>query len=242
MTYPSSGSGIGGKTRVGLYTQMVVKVNNTTVGAIQSITAQQDKKMKIVEEIGTDGIIEIHPAESAKIQLTVNRIVFDNLRLPEAFARGFVNIQAQRIPFDICIIDRSTVKDLDLTGKTKKTVDFLKRQVRDFTGYASRLGLGIKATESYSGHIVHTYNNCWITKYTTNYKTESFMILEEATIVCEYVTSMMEGKNVAKGGIRGIQYDYDSIERVTDLTGNRGKFYAVVDDRRIGKQILDAIF
>jgi hypothetical protein len=53
---------------------------------------------------------------------------------------------------------------------------------------------------------------------------------------------MVEGKNVSTGGNRGIQYDYDSIERVTDLTGNRGKFYAVVDDRNLGKKIFDAIF
>lgn len=66
------------------------------------------------EEIGTDGIVEIHPKGAAKISLTVNRIVFDELRLPEAFARGFINIQSQRIPFDIQIIDKSrAVTDQD---------------------------------------------------------------------------------------------------------------------------------
>jgi hypothetical protein len=242
MSYPGSGSSLGAQTNVGLSTQIVVKVNNTTVGAIQSLVAKQDRKMKVVEEIGTDGIIEIHPMESAKISLTVSRIVFDSLRLPEAFGRGFINIQSQRLPFDICVLDRSTVSDLGLKGKSKDVMDFANRWANNITEWGSKLGIGIKATEPYMGHIVHTYNNCWITNYTTNYKSETFLIIEEANIVCEYVTSMTDGKNVADGGKRGIQYDYDTIERVTDLTGNRGKFYAVVDDRGFGKKLVDAIF
>jgi len=53
---------------------------------------------------------------------------------------------------------------------------------------------------------------------------------------------MVDSGNASTGGTRGIQYDYDSVERVTDLTGNRGKFYKVVDNRSFGAKLLDAIF
>jgi len=33
---------------------------------------------------------------------------FDGLSLPEAFSRGFRNLQSQRIPFDIVVIDQFT--------------------------------------------------------------------------------------------------------------------------------------
>jgi len=250
MSYPSSGSILSGSLNAGLSPQILVKVFNTTVGAIQSINASQDRDMTFVEEIGNDGIIEIHPKGSTKISLTINRLVFDSLRLPEAFGRGFINIQSQRIPFDICLIDRSTVKPESgasenvinkIFGTHLKTGDITK-DLNKVTHLLGGLGVGIKETEPYSGHIVHTYNNCWIKQYTSKYEAENYLILETANVVCEYVTSVTDGKNVSTGGIRGIQYDYDSIERVTDLTGNRGKFYKVVDNRGFGSKLLDAIF
>jgi hypothetical protein len=264
MSYPSSGSTMGTRSNVGLSPQILVKVGNTTVGAIQSFNIDQDKDIVMVEEIGNDGIIESHPKGSAKVILNVNRFVFDNLRLPEAFGRGFVNIQSQRIPFDIHVFDRSTVrKESGVTervinralGKSKfvsalndygintnlETGD-ITRGLSDLTSSLGSLGVGFKETEPYIGHIVHTYHNCWIKKYTAKYEAENYLILETANFSCEYVTSMVDSKNVSTGGNRGIQYDYDSIERVTDLTGNRGKFYAVVDDRNLGKKIFDAIF
>jgi hypothetical protein len=250
MSYPSSGSTMGTRSNVGLSPQILVKVGNTTVGAIQSFNIDQDKDIVMVEEIGNDGIIESHPKGSAKVILNVNRFVFDNLRLPEAFGRGFVNIQSQRIPFDIHVFDRSTVRKESgaveratnkVFGSNLSTGD-ITRGLNDLTSSFGSLGVGFKETEPYIGHIVHTYHNCWIKKYTAKYDVEDYLILETAIFSCEYVTSMIDGRNVATGGNRGIQYDYDSIERVTDLTGNRGKFYAVVDDRNLGKKIFDAIF
>ena len=64
--------------------------------------------MYVFEEIGTEGVVEVCPKGAAKVTVTVERLVFDGLRLPEAFARGFINIQAQRYPFDIQIIDTTS--------------------------------------------------------------------------------------------------------------------------------------
>lgn len=108
--YPQSGSLLENRINSGLSTQITIKVNNTTVGAIQRLSITQNRDLHRWEEIGTDGIVEIHPKGAAKIDLSVDRIVFDGMRLPEAFARGFINLQSQRVPFDIHVIDSTEVK------------------------------------------------------------------------------------------------------------------------------------
>lgn len=95
-----------GQTRTGLSTQIVVLVNGNPVGAIQSFGGTQQRTTRPVMEVGTDGVIEIVPSGATTISLSIQRIVFDGLSLPEAFSRGFMNIAAQRIPFDIVVIDR----------------------------------------------------------------------------------------------------------------------------------------
>jgi len=112
MTYPKTHSLLDPQISAGLSTQIVVKVGGTVVGAIQSITFPQAREMHVFEEIGTEGVVEVCPKGAAKVTVTVERLVFDGLRLPEALARGFINIQAQRYPFDIQIID-TTNGDID---------------------------------------------------------------------------------------------------------------------------------
>lgn len=101
----------GGTTRTGLSTQIVVYVNGEPVGAIQSFAENQNRGTKNITEVGTDGIVEIVPSSAATFSLNITRIVFDGLSLPEAFSRGFKNIQSQRIPFDIVVIDKFTGTD-----------------------------------------------------------------------------------------------------------------------------------
>ena len=98
----------GSKTRTGLSTQIVIYVEGEPVGAVQTFQETQNRGVKQISEVGTDGIIENVPNQPAKITLTINRIVFDGLSLPEAFSRGYRNIHAQRIPFDIVVIDKFT--------------------------------------------------------------------------------------------------------------------------------------
>ena len=186
MPHSRTGSLITSAIHSSLSTQIIVKVGNTTVGAIQRLNIRQNRDLHIHEEIGTDGIIEIHPKGAAKIELGITRIVFDSLRLPEAFARGFINIQAQRIPFDINIIDTSDTDD-----------------ERDY--------------------IVHTCNSCWFRSYSPTFSADTYIISEEATLACEYITTTRNGQSAVFGGIRGISYEYDSVERHTDYRGQRGR-------------------
>ena len=105
MSTTNTNSTLDSKTRTGLSTQVLVYVNGEPVGAVQSLQITQNRPTKGIQEVGTDGLIEIVPSSATTYSVTCNRIVFDGLSLPESMARGYVNIAAQRIPFNIVIID-----------------------------------------------------------------------------------------------------------------------------------------
>jgi hypothetical protein len=90
-----------------LSTQIIIKVGTETVGAVQQLIVRQTRNLERVREVGLDGVLEIVPNRATEYEATVRRVVFDRLRLPEAFARGFINIKSQLIPFDILVIDRT---------------------------------------------------------------------------------------------------------------------------------------
>ena len=186
MTYPSSRSTLNPKISSGLSTQITVKVSGVTVGAIQQLAVNQNRDMHRWEEIGTDGVVEIHPKGAARIELQITRVVFDDMRLPEAFARGFINLQAQRIPFDIQLVDRTSAN------------------------------ISTNA-------ITHIFNNCWFKAYTPTFRADNFIVSENATIQCEYVTTNRNAVSAVYGGARGIGYERDSVERSTDINGHRGR-------------------
>ena len=107
-TYPKTGSILDSTTRTALSTQILIMVGNEPVGAVQTFSESQSRSAKRITEIGTDGTIEIVPESAATFTLRIDRIVYDGLSVTEAFSRGFRNIQAQRIPFDIVVIDQYT--------------------------------------------------------------------------------------------------------------------------------------
>ena len=107
MVYPATGSILNSNIHTGLSTQISILVNNQPVGALQKLTVNQNRGLERVKEIGMDGTLEIVPNSLTTFSAQIDRMVFDRLRLPEAFARGFINIKSQLLPFDILILDRS---------------------------------------------------------------------------------------------------------------------------------------
>jgi len=105
--YPTTGSKLESNIQTGLSTQIIIKVGTETVGAIQRLQIQQERSLERVKEVGTDGVLEIVPRQPTTHQAQIERIVFDRLHLPEAFARGFINIKSQLLTFDILVIDRT---------------------------------------------------------------------------------------------------------------------------------------
>ena len=207
MTNLYTGSTILSNMSTGLSTQIIIQVAGQSVGAIQSFSPKQNRPVKGVAEIGTDGFIEKTPHQPTDITIDVQRIVFDRLSLPAAFARQFVNIAAQRVPFDILVFDRSNVKIPDLASD--------KGEVPDPD----------------TGLIVHTYKNCWFQSLSTTYSAGDYIISEQATIQCEFVQTVMHsgGQSVSSidGGLRGMTADRagGNIEALAD-TGRRGSLDA----------------
>lgn len=169
MTFPNTQSTIlrgtddtEGRTSTGLSTQIIIKVNNEPVGALQTLTVAQGRPLKRLAEIGTDGTMEIVPVSQATYVLDVTRVVFDQMRMPEAFSRGFRFIGAQRIPFDIEIFDINNADEQNAAVSAES-----------------------------SGIVVHKYVNCWFTSLSTPYQAENYLITETGKIEAEtgYISS-----------------------------------------------------
>lgn len=94
------------KTSTGISTNIIIMVNNTAVGAIQSMAISEKRGIKMIDEVGTDGHIDSVPNVSTNITGSCQRVRFDKLRITEAFSRGFVHVQSQVFPFDIVILDK----------------------------------------------------------------------------------------------------------------------------------------
>lgn len=101
----SYGSGAN-KTSTAISTNILIMVGNTPVGAVQELSINESRPIKMIDEVGTDGHIDSVPTGSSNFSGSCNRIRFDRLRIAEAFGRGFTHIQSQAYPFDIVIIDK----------------------------------------------------------------------------------------------------------------------------------------
>ncbi len=99
------------KTSTALSTNILIMVGPNPVGAIQSLTVNEDRPLKMIDEVGTDGHIDSSPTGSTNITGDCTRIRFDRYRIAEAFGRGFVHVHSQVYPFDIMIIDRQSSQE-----------------------------------------------------------------------------------------------------------------------------------
>lgn len=110
MVAPNTGSittAEGGRNRTGtaVSTNIIVEVDGNAVGAIQTLSVQEQRSIATIDEVGTDGHIDSVPNQSTNITLNCTRTRFDNLRVAAAFSRGFIHAHSQRIPFDVVIKD-----------------------------------------------------------------------------------------------------------------------------------------
>lgn len=92
-------------TKTSLSTMIIIKVGDNAVGAIQKLSVDESREIRMIDEVGTDGHIDSAPVKSSDIKGSCERIRFDRMRMSEAFSRGFLHVKSQRVPFDIQIID-----------------------------------------------------------------------------------------------------------------------------------------
>jgi hypothetical protein len=201
--YPQTGTPIGGpggtnRTQVSLSTNIIIKVGVEAVGALQSITINETRSVKMIDEVGTDGHIDSAPMKSVDIKGTCKRVRLDRLRVAEAFSRGYVHVASQRYPFDIEIIDTQNAPS-DSTDP-----------------------LNDPAT------IVTKVSNVWITSTGVTYSATDFIIIEDMSFEAEVIKSFFVGGNtaIADGGTRNLTFFKDPIEQSTDVGGRRGSMDA----------------
>jgi hypothetical protein len=108
---PQTGSivtGPGGAdvTETAISTNIIIVVNSVPVGAIQSMTVNEQRTLQMIDEVGTDGHIDSVPIKSTNISGECKRIRYNGMRIAPAFSRDFLHVAAQRIPFDIQILDK----------------------------------------------------------------------------------------------------------------------------------------
>lgn len=94
------------KTSTAISTNIIILVNDTPVGAVQSLAINEKRSIKMIDEVGTDGHVDSVPNQSTNITGSCQRIRFDRLRVAEAFGRGFLHAASQVYPFDIVILDK----------------------------------------------------------------------------------------------------------------------------------------
>ena len=116
VSYPYTGSttiGTTGQniTNTSISTNILIMVGATPVGAIQTLTVNEKRPLKMVDEVGTDGHIDSVPTGSTNITGSCHRIRFESTRIAQAFGRGFVHVHSQIYPFDIKIIDKTRLTE-----------------------------------------------------------------------------------------------------------------------------------
>ena len=165
------------------------------VGAIQQLQVAEARRFERVQELASDGIVEILPISATDIEIRAERLVFDSLRLPEAFARGFQHIQAQVMPFDLQVKQKAGMPTEDSNPPHQK--DYEPEVRADY----------FTALDEYNAKRMRTtvYNNCWFVDYNTIYKSGAYLIMETAVIWAEraYNTSSIpveNGNNFTWGG------------------------------------------
>lgn len=102
LTFPGGQN----KTSTAISTNIIIMVNQTPVGAVQSLSISESRNIKMIDEVGTDGHIDSVPNQSSNFSGSCSRVRFDRLRVAEAFSRGFIHVQSQAYPFDIVILDK----------------------------------------------------------------------------------------------------------------------------------------
>ena len=180
------------RMQAGLSTQIQIRVQGYdaqwyTVGAITSFKVNETRNISALQEVGTDGIIQLHPNGAAPIEITIDRALFDYTRLTAAFQRGFHHIMNQRFPFDIVVHDYNPY----VFGGAKANFDA--------SPYTSQPSISTR------------YVNCWFKSLMYGYESDNFLIKENASVTCETVyDELIGGTSPAISGSDVVEREADS--------------------------------
>ena len=176
------------RIQASLSTQIVIQIEEEdsgkrwTIGGVQSMAYAQARPLLRIQEVGTDGTVGIVPQGATTHNLTINRMVFDFQRLPQALQRQYRHIHAQRRPFDIVVTDYNAylgqeapkeMNDIEPAGGGNRSVD--------------------TETGAVTGQTIETvFRNCWFENMNFTYDSANYTIVETATLQCEHVYDNQE--------------------------------------------------
>jgi len=210
-TAPNTGSTITlpsglNKTSTGISTNIIILVNNTPVGAVQSLAITERRPIRMIDEVGTDGHVDSVPNQSTNVTGTCQRIRFDRLRIAEAFSRGFIHAKSQVYPFDIVVLDK---------------------QKRD---QSSQISTVIKNV--WIGEISYTYQvSDWVISETMNWEAEDiFSVLNNGNSTPVAVGGEIGIKHLGAGpnGVANVISGNNivNVEQLADTGARRGSLDA----------------
>ena len=205
MAYPYTGSPVASSaTSTGLSTQILVKVDGIAVGGIQSMRIDQNRALRAITEVGTDGNVEIVPNSATTFEITIERIYFDRKTITEALGRQFINIQAQRYPFDIYVYDFHNVSSSNLDASY---------DVPDSDGSDKKVTAGVMVT---------VYENCWIKSKSENFTSQDYIISQNVGITAEFCHTFMDNANTAASKValptEDAELSLAKLERLVDVS------------------------
>ena len=204
-SYPNTGSTLEGpngvnKTSTAISTNILITVGPTPVGAVQRLTINERRAIRMIDEVGTDGHIDSVPNQSTNVTGTCERIRFDRMRIAEAFGRSFIHAKSQRFPFDIVIIDNWNGNPLNPGDNSASIITTIQNV------WIAEISYGYQA-------------NDWIITDTMNWEAETI-----------YSTLGSSASPAAQGGERNIPLAIASptsdIEQASDTGGRRGSLDA----------------
>jgi hypothetical protein len=187
MAYPYTGSPVASSaTSTGLSTQILVKVDGIAVGGIQTMTIDQRRPLRHITEVGTDGHVEVVPNGATTFEISINRIYFDRKTITEALGRQFINIQAQRYPFDIYVYDFHNVSASTLDASF---------DVADSDGTFNLTNPDDRNNTVSAGVMVTVYENCWIGSKRESFTSSDYIITQDVSVTAEFCHTFMDNAN-----------------------------------------------
>lgn len=216
----------GKRIQAGLSTQIVIQVADDlnpgktyVIGAVQSLGITQSRTIGEVREVGTDGLISLVPTGATTYSVSLERIVFDFQRLPQALQREYRNIHAQRRPFDIVITDYNPYLGQGVTSSGDA-----EEQNPNFAGGGKDLSEADGKVDTSKQQTKTILKNCWFESLEFTYRAENWLITETARLKCEHIYDTTSVSTVA-GKV-------DSLERRTN-TAENASVMSAYDAKRV---------
>lgn len=217
------------RIQAGLSTQIIPVVvgedgNEYIIGAIQSLTIEESRDLREVTEIGTDGIVAIVPSGPTKYSISIDRIVFDFSRLPQALQREYRHIHAQRRPFDIKIYDYNPYLTYTPSGTNLQGTPGGTPSEGTFgvdPSPQTTPGFREKNLEELVGEGYYTVlGNCWFESLSVSYRAGEYLVTENCRLRCEYIYDNLPPGKIIK--------DHDDIER--KYSAEEGKYASIMSE------------